>query len=213
MDLTDILIRSWASRGDHYAIAILRRLASILNIQTSLTTLQDATASTHVDVASAGTLVHGAGVLTPDTKIVDNLLYLSYGQPTDEAFRIFKIDGAWVDGASIHVHWTKDTDLNVAGATCRWLINYKVFNGHSDLGSGLTATLDTGTLTYAAADTVGRTVYESADLPLTGLYPGCYITVRITKAVPGTGTPIAVPGLVSMDLIYRKYINKEVSEP
>lgn len=181
----------------------------------SITAVVDAVALGHMEVASAATLVHGAGLLTPDVGISDNLLYLVFNNiGTDEAFRVFKFDYTFVDQPNLHIHWTKGGDTNQAGRAVRWIIDYKIFNGLNELGTGTTGTLDTGALVYAASDTTGRTVYCSADMPLTGVGAGDYMTVKITTIAPGDGyTQLVDPSLVTLDLEFRRYINKEVPPP
>lgn len=166
----------------------------------------------HVDVASAATLVHGAGVLTPDVGISDNLLYLVFNNiGTDEALRVYKFDYSYVDLPSLHVHWTKGDDTTQTGNAVRWVIDYRVFNGNNELGTGTTGTLDTGPLVYTASDTTARTVYRSADMPLIDITAGDYMTVRVRTIAPGGGyTQLTDPSLVTLDLKYRRYINKNV---
>lgn len=194
---------------------ILFGLGAGAGVVTSIDAVRDAVAQAHYEIASAATLVHGAGSLTPDVGISDNLLYLVYNNiGTDAAFRLFKFDYAFVDQPSLHIHWTKGNNTNQAGNAARWVIDYKIFNGSSQLGTGTTGTLDTGALVYAASDTTGRTVYKSADMPLTGVVAGNYMTVKVTTIAPGGGnTQLADPSLVTLDLKFRKYINKEVPPP
>jgi hypothetical protein len=186
--------------------------AGVLN---TITDVIDTIAYGHVEVAPAPTLGLGSGALTPDIGISDNLMYLVFNHlESDEAFRLFKFNYNFVDSASLHIHWTKGNDTNQAGNAVRWIIDYTLFNGRNELGTGTTNTLDTGALVYTATDTTGRTVYRSADMAITGISAGDYLTVKITTIAPAGGyTQLALPSLVSLDLKYRQYINKNVSPP
>lgn len=171
-----------------------------------------ATSSKHMDIGTAASLTPGPGVGTPDAHVAGNLVYLEFNQPTDVAFRIFKVGRDFASNPSLHIHWTKSQNINESGNTARWRIDYTVYTsttGVAGNGAAVGAFVDTGTLTYVGGDAnTDRLVYRTSDLPLVGIAAGQYLTIKVSALTPASGTPVTKPGLVSMDFVYNGYINK-----
>jgi len=171
-----------------------------------------ATSVKHMDIGTASSLSPGPGVGTPDVHVKGNLVYLEFNQPTDLAFRIFKVGRDFASNPNLHIHWTKSRDIDESGHTARWRIDYTAYTstaGTAGNGAVVGAFVDTGTLTYGGGDAnTDRLVYRTPDLPLVGVAAGQYLTVKISALTPASGTPVTKPGLVSMDFTYSGYINK-----
>jgi hypothetical protein len=170
------------------------------------------TALVHKAIVEAGTVQHGAGANTPDVQTKEALAYLVFNHPDDAAYRLFKIDRDFVDQPSLHMHWTKSADASEDGNTARFQIEYLAFESSptgEGNGAGTPNIVDTGDMAYDITDANDdRYVFRSVNMPLVGIVAGYYLAVRITSLVPGSGTPVTNPALVSLDLIYNATINQ-----
>lgn len=121
-------------------------------------------------------------------------------------FRTIKIPTAFVDSPGFHIHWSKSDDVDRSGESVRWVVTYKVFNGR-DEDAAITPTVVSCDDTYGDAGTTTRVVHRCTDGPLVGLIAGYYIAFKVEKGTPG-GSPMAAPGLVTLDFTYRGYVNR-----
>ena len=178
-----------------------------LDDPTPIDDLHHATRSAHQTVVDAATAEFGEfGGDTSPTKQVDGpLLHLAFDDLTDAAFRVFKIDYDYVSDPSFHVHWTKSDDNDRSGTYAKWRVNYRVFDGKTEDATTFSY-VDTEDLEYIDSGTTSRIVYRSPNLALSGFMPGYYVAVKVQRLSP-TGSALPSPSLVSMDLIYRAYIN------
>lgn len=137
---------------------------------------------------------------------VPDLLGLHYKRDADLLYGYSKIQTSYVSDASFHVHWTKNVDTNQAGATVRWVITYKVYDGSSADVSGPA----TGTLllddTYDDAGTTTRIVYRTPNAAAVGFAPGYYVGFSVGFD-PAATTLTDRPTIISCDTLTRNTIN------
>lgn len=162
----------------------------------------------HIQTVSVSASNSAPGKNPTPTDIGGSLLGLAFTLDIDDGHKIFKLpEGFTANSASFHVHWTKNTDLNVAGHTVAWRITYVVFDGktHNVAGVGTAITLND---TYDDAGTTSRIVHRTANYPVDGEFiPNYYTGIKVEAITPATGTPIAEPILISVDLILSKQIH------
>jgi hypothetical protein len=165
----------------------------------------------HVDIATAGSLKQGQGATTPDVVYKGNLVYMEFNQTTDVAFYLWKVGRDFKDSPAFHVHWTKSQDINESSNRARWRIDYTVYTSTAGTAGNAAVTgtfVDTGDLIYVGGDAnTDRLVYRSPDMPIVAT-AGQYVAAKISSPLPGAGTPVTNPGLVSVDFTYNAYINK-----
>jgi hypothetical protein len=169
----------------------------------------DATRIIHTPGAtpSKSTLIPGQGP-EPVTfgAPVPDLVGLHYKRDDDLLYGYSKIQTTYISDASFHIHWTKNVDTNEAGATVRWVVTYKVYNGISQDVSGAA----TGTLllddTYVDAGTTTRIVYRTANAPAPGFVAGWYVGFSIGFD-PANTTLNDRPTIISCDILSRNTIN------
>jgi hypothetical protein len=138
---------------------------------------------------------------------VPDLVGLHYRRDDDLLYGYSKIQTSYVSDASFHVHWTKNDDVSQPpGATVRWVITYKVYNGGSQDVSGPA----TGTLllddTYDDAGTTSRIVYRTANAPAAGFVAGWYVGFSVGFD-PAFTTLTDLPVIISCDILTRNTIN------
>lgn len=168
--------------------------------------VEAATSTKHVSIVDAGTL-KAAGANSPTLVEFGSLMYSAFDSPADRAFRVFKIDQDYSDSAAIHIHWTKSDDVDRSATFCRWRVDYSVYNGDDEEVDGSTH-VETLDLEYLDSGTNTRYVYSTPSLTLSGVQAGDYISTKITSTT-ASGAALTGPGLVSMDLTYRSYINRQ----
>ena len=138
---------------------------------------------------------------------VPDLLGLHYKRNNDLLYAYSKIQTSYVSDASFHIHWTKNVDTDESGATIRWIITYKIFNGGSQDVSGA----PTGTLilddTYDDAGTTTRIVYRTPNAPAPGFVAGYYVGFSIGYD-PANTTLTGRPTIISCDILTRNTINQ-----
>ena len=138
---------------------------------------------------------------------VPDLVGLHYKRDTDLLYAYSKIQTSYVSDASFHIHWTKNVDTDQSGATVRWVITYKVYNGGSQDVSGA----PTGTLilddTYDDAGTTTRIIHRTANAPAPGFVAGYYVGFSIGFD-PAFTTLSDLPTIISCDILSRNTINQ-----
>lgn len=164
--------------------------------------------SYHVNVATPGRL-RSVGGTAPTVQNNGPLLYLAFAVGTDEAFRSFKIDSRYVQNAAIHMHWTKSQDTDQSGNIVKWQVEYSVYNGSSENAAVVEHTVSVeDEYEDNGASASDRIVYRTPNIPLVGITAGYYVSMRITAQAP-TGSPaIIAPGLVTLDMTWEGYGNK-----
>jgi hypothetical protein len=167
--------------------------------------LESATHIIHQDVASASTLKL-TGANAPALTEHGSLLYLSFDHAVDRCFRMFRISHDYIGSPSLHIHWTKSDDVDRSATFAKWRIDYSVFNGHNEEVNGGTF-VETTDLEYLDSGTTTRVIYRSENMPLVGVSPNDYVSIKVSKVTP-TGAELVDPGLVSVDLIYESYVNR-----
>lgn len=135
------------------------------------------------------------------------LMALHFDTTTDLAYRLIKIPSNYVGDASFHIHWTKGVNTNQAGATVRWRITYKVFNGASEEVTSGSQVLEFDD-TYDDSGTTTRVVYRTANGVATGFLPGYYVAVKL-EYVPASTTLSGGPVCVSADCLLRVTVNSD----
>lgn len=132
---------------------------------------------------------------------------LRYDQADAAAYRLAKVPTNFVGPASFHVHWTKADDTAAAGTDVCWVIEYRIFDGHSQeiTGSGL-RTEAVATYEDPRSDS-SRVVYRTANVPAIGLIGGNYLGIKVTYDTDKTSLPCP-PVLLSVDLLYSASINQ-----
>lgn len=128
---------------------------------------------------------------------------------TSKLFVYFKVPNWYVSGGRFHVHWTKSQDSNKAGDKVKWEIAYRVADGVTEECSIADETLSDED-TYDDAGTTTRIVYQTADMPMTGLVAGKYVTATIQAVTPAAST-LSAPGMVALDFLYEAQLNREVA--
>lgn len=148
--------------------------------------------------------------LAPTPVIVGTQVGLQFGAG-EEAFRIFKIPGYYYANPAFHVHWTKGSNTPENGNSVRWRFSYTVWQGDaSRIDAGASGYILTADDTYenAAADST-RYAYRTNDIPLSGFVPYHYVGVKLDVDF-GSTTLVSNPILLSLDLTFDQYINKDV---
>lgn len=122
-------------------------------------------------------------------------------------YRVFKISTKYVDSPTIHIHWTKSSNVNELNKAVKWRVSYTVYDGTSD-NVNVTPTVVDIEDVYDDSGTTSRIVHRTAYTPLVGLIAGYYLSVKV-QAITPAGTPLSAdPVLISCDLRYNMYINK-----
>jgi hypothetical protein len=164
----------------------------------------------HLPIVSPGRIDGPPGQLPP-VESFGVLSYITFDgvAGAQKVHRTIKILGSFIDTPALHVHWTKSDDVDRSSETVRWRVFYSVFNGHGGLVPAETAIDLDGT--YLDAGGASRAVYRTVDVPLVGFIPGYYLAVRVEKGTPASGTPVAEPGIVTVDLTMNAYVNRDGS--
>lgn len=160
----------------------------------------------HEPILKPGSAVNSGST----TAIATNALLLTaFTLNSDGAWQQFKIPNSFVSDPSFHIHWSKTTNSNNAGRNVRWRISYSIFDGISQNGANAPTVAEIeDTYDDASTSATSRIVYRTEDIPIVGFVSGYYMAVEI-QAVTPTGTAlIGEPGLFSLDLVYREYINQ-----
>lgn len=152
---------------------------------------------------SKGTVIPGQG---PEPVVLGPLLGLHYKRDTDLLYGYSKIQTSYVSDASFHIHWTKNVDTDESGATVRWVITYRVYNGSTDD----VTTAPSGTLilddTYTDAGTTTRIVHRTANAAAPAFVAGYYVGFSVGFD-PAFTTLSGRPTIISCDILSRKTIN------
>ncbi len=159
------------------------------------------------------TITAGRGTSSPGqgpTYLVSGALLMLQFTPditTDRTYRMFKIPTNYVSSPSIHVHWTKTGDQNEFGKNVRWRVGYTIYDGLTQDGSQPVSTVEVED-TYENSGSASRYVHRTPNVSLTGFIAGYYVSMYIEAISPTGSALVSEPGLVSMDLMYRAYINQ-----
>lgn len=146
----------------------------------------------------------------PSPIVLGTLMGLEFDNEVDVAYRVLKVDSSFSgDGsgsdASFHVHWTKSAIADASGQTIRWRLSYTVFDGKTDeVANGTPTVLDFDD-TYDDNVAGDYIVHRTPSIPAPGLVPGYYIGVCV-EFVAGS-TTVVNPVVISVDLLFRNYIN------
>jgi len=150
----------------------------------------------------------------PVLKVIGSTMVAEFTVNTDSAYRIFKVPGSYVSGASFHVHWTKEEGIggngNQNGKNVRWRISYKVFNSTTSINDDINVASTVINLddTYADAGTTTRLAHRTASVAAAGFVAGYYVGVKIEAVTPTAPALTCVPALISADLTFTEYINQ-----
>ena len=145
---------------------------------------------------------------------------LEFTPGNDTAYRVFKVPDYYLSEASFHLHWTKSGDLDESGRNVLWRISYNVFPGGPQTGGEAETLIDAVSAptvleyedTYLNDSTTAndRYMYRTPNLDAPGFIAGYYVGVCVEAVTPVGPALQDEPALISMDLVWREYINKEV---
>lgn len=146
---------------------------------------------------------------TPTPLAIGATLFLDFSLNNDAAWRSFKIPSNFVDGASVHLHWTKVGNANELGKAVRWRATYSIFPGDlAELTVGTTTTVVEYEDTYPDAGTTTRTINRTPDLPIFGVVANYYMGIKVEAITPAGAAMASHPALMSLDLVFRQHILK-----
>lgn len=179
---------------------------------TNLLALQEETSTFHEPTVTPDAGTNSPGQ-QPDISTIGTTIVAEFTPDTDKAYRIFKIPSNFVSDAAFHVHWTKESGAggngDESGNTVQWRLSYTVFPGSSvDINVTPTGVLDI-TDTYDDAGTTTRVIQRSADTTAPGFVANYYVGVCV-EVVSGGTTMSAEAALVSVDLTFTQFINKNI---
>lgn len=206
---TAAAVRSWAFRGDEKTEALWELILEFAALEGGAASLLS-TRGYHKPTITPESNSNAPGQ-QPDTDLIGTTVVAHYTPNTDTAYRIFKVPSNYVEGASFHVHWTKEAgaggDGDQSGNAVRWEISYTVSPGDgADINAAPTV-LEVED-TYDDAGTTTRIMYGTADVAAPGFVPNYYVAMCI-KAITPTGSALTCePALVTADLTFDEYINQ-----
>lgn len=188
--------------GDTLPKADLRR-----DINPALLAIEDHARIYHQAIVSASVGASQPGK-QPAVIVSNALMLLEFTPDTDAAFRQFKIPSSYIGDAAFHIHWTKTGNGDESGKVVRWKVSYVAFEGHQGGGLGNAApTVVEVEDTYEDDGTTDWYIYATPDIPMEGIEPGYYVSMKI-EAITPVGTPMtSEPGLFSLDQTFTQYIN------
>jgi hypothetical protein len=193
----------------------IRQAINNLSSSTELTALLEAldtrTGTFHVPIAGPSQ-ADGPPGTAPDVAADGALSYLHFNGPVgvQKAYRVFKVPTYFVGDPQFHVHWTKSDDVDRSTETVRWRVGYTVFDGSTEDGDGTPTYIDFDD-SYDDAGTTTRIVHRTANAALSGVQPGYYVAVSVEKGTPPSGTPMAEPGVVSVDFTFTGYATRNTA--
>lgn len=166
------------------------------------------TRTAHAAVVTASSYNPSGPGSDPTLTASNALLLLAFTLSTDGAYRQFKIPYEYVGNASVHVHWTKTSNANESGKAVKWRISYVSF-------ASTTVTAEDGSVsptvvevedTYDDSGTTTRLVHCTADVALSGVSAGDYMSLKIEAVTPAGTAMASEPGLFSVDIEYDELI-------
>ena len=184
------------------------------------TTVRDTTRIRHESITPSeyGSRAPGS---QPDPVPFGTIFTLEFTPNSDTAYRVFKIPDYFVGEASFHIHWTKSGDVDESGRNVKWRISYHVFDGGPQEGGeseSLVNAVTTPTVleyedTYLNSSFLAndRYQYRTANLDAPGFIPSWYVGVCVEAVTPDGTALLNDPALISLDLIWREYINREMN--
>lgn len=184
------------------------------NLLITLLALQEETSTFHEPTVTPDAGTNSPGQ-QPTINTIGTTIVAEFTPDSQKAYRVFKIPSNFVEDAAFHVHWTKEVtnpvgNTNQGGLDVQWRISYTVFPGALvDLAAGSTGVLDiTDTYIDSSADS-SRIIYRTADTPAAGFVANYYVGVCV-EVVSGGTTMTAEAALISVDLTFTQFINKNI---
>jgi len=203
------IIRGLACRGNVEAIVLDELITEFTSLAGGPAALET-TRSYHEPTITPESNANAPGQ-QPSLGLIATTLVAEYTVNTDTAYRIFKIPGNYIEGASFHVHWTKESgaggDGNQDGNAVRWRISYTVSPGNgADINAAPTV-LEVED-TYDDSGTTTRIMHRTANMAASGFIPNYYVAMCVEAITPVGGALTCEPALVTADLTFNEYINQ-----
>jgi len=168
--------------------------------------LEKKTRERHEPIITAGRATSSPGK-GPQPTIVGSTYLLAFTVGTDDAFREFKVPAHYFGSPSIHMHWTKTSDVNESGKAVKWRVTLLQFAGDGGDLSASTTSVEYED-TYDNSGTTTRILHRTPNITIPDLTPNYYVGLKIEAVTPAGTAMASEPGLFSVDLLYTEYINR-----